>query len=115
MGTTCTIRPTTRDRYGRTVARVECRGVDANLAMVRDGFAWAFTRYQTDAEFPRAELGARQAGAGMWAEHQQAPWAFRHPAQPFAPVADASGCLTLPRFHVHQVMQPDECFPMSLG
>ena len=92
-----TIRPTTRDRYGRTVARVECRGVDANLAMVRDGYAWAFTKYQTDARFPKAELSARQAGVGMWAEHQQAPWAFRHPVQPFTAVADANGCFTGPK------------------
>ena len=47
------IRPTTMDRYGRTVARVECKGVDANLEMVKAGLAWAFTKYQTDPAFPR--------------------------------------------------------------
>lgn len=40
-----TIRPTTADRWGRTVARVECRGKDANLEQVRAGMAWAFTKY----------------------------------------------------------------------
>lgn len=45
-----TIRPTTTDRWGRTVARVECRGKDANLEQVRAGMAWAFTKYQTDAD-----------------------------------------------------------------
>ena len=29
------IRPTARDRYGRTVARVICAGTDANAAMIR--------------------------------------------------------------------------------
>jgi micrococcal nuclease len=33
------IRPSTRDRYGRTVARVICAGTDANAAMVRAGMA----------------------------------------------------------------------------
>ena len=92
-----TIRQTASDRYGRMVARVECRGKDANMEMVKAGMAWAYTKYQTDPEFPRAELAARQAGVGMWAEHQQAPWAFRHPVQPFAAVADASGCFTGPK------------------
>lgn len=32
-----TIRPTAQDRYGRTVARVDCKGTDANLAMVQAG------------------------------------------------------------------------------
>lgn len=70
-----TIRPTTTDRWGRTVARVECRGKDANLEQVRAGMAWAFTKYQTDAEFPRAELDARAARVGIWAdaEQQQSP------------------------------------------
>ena len=92
------IRPTTTDRYGRTVARVECRGIDANLAMVKTGMAWAYTKYQTDPEFPRAELSARAARVGMFAGGDaQAPWDFRHPAQPFVAVADATGCYTGPK------------------
>ncbi len=94
-----TIRPTTADRYGRTVARVECRGRDANLEMVKAGMAWAYTKYQTDPAFPRAELAARQAGAGMWADAtpaaQTSPWAFRHTPQPL--MVDPSGCITGPR------------------
>lgn len=54
------IRPTAIDRYHRTVARIECRGRDANLAMVEAGLAWAYTKYQHDAAFPRAELKARE-------------------------------------------------------
>ena len=34
-----TIRQTARDRYGRMVARVECRGKDANMEMVKAGMA----------------------------------------------------------------------------
>ena len=57
--TEATIRQTATDRYGRTVARVECKGKDANLEMVKAGMAWAYTKYQTDPAFPRAELAAR--------------------------------------------------------
>lgn len=91
-----TIRQTSTDRYGRMVARVECRGQDANLEMVKAGLAWAFTRYQTDPAFPRAEAAARQARAGMWAEPGlQAPWEFRR--QPRTLMQDANGCITGPR------------------
>lgn len=69
------IRPTDSDRYGRIVARIECRGLDANLEMVRAGLAWAYTRYQTNPAFSRAELAARSIGAGLWAQPGQlAPW-----------------------------------------
>ena len=54
------IRPSTRDRYGRTVARVICTGTDANAAMVRSGMAWAYTRYLTDPQIQAMELVARR-------------------------------------------------------
>ena len=99
-----TIRPTATDRYGRTVARVECRGKDANLEQVRMGLAWAFTKYQSDAQFPRMELAARASRVGLWvdlgtASPPVAPWDFRHPppgqAQQASP--DANGCYTGPK------------------
>ena len=97
--TEATIRQTATDRYGRTVARVECKGKDANLEMVKAGMAWAYTKYQTDPAFPRAELAARQSGVGMWADStpaaQTSPWHFRQTPQPL--MADASGCITGPK------------------
>ena len=41
-------KPQTTDRHGRTVARVECDGIDANVEQVRSGMAWVFDRYVTD-------------------------------------------------------------------
>lgn len=99
------IRPTARDRYGRTVARVECRGRDANLEMVKVGMAWAYTRYQTDPAFPRAELKARSARVGLWADpHAIPPWEYRH--NPPQAQADANGCFTGPRGG-HYRLTPD--------
>ncbi len=91
-----TIRPTARDRYGRTVARVDCRGRDANLEIVRAGLAWAYTKHQTDPAFPRTEATARVARVGLWsAPDQMPPWEFRH--QPSTSAADAHGCITGPK------------------
>lgn len=65
------IRPTAKDRYGRTVARVSCAGQDANAAQVRDGMAWAYTKYLTDPGFARLHRG-------LWADKEPvAPWEWR--------------------------------------
>jgi endonuclease YncB( thermonuclease family) len=76
-----TVRPTTRDRYGRTVARVSCAGVDASAAQVRAGMAWRFVRYSTDAAFEALEAEARTARRGLWSDAGPvAPWEWRRPA-----------------------------------
>ncbi|WP_137921666.1 thermonuclease family protein [Hydrogenophaga sp. 2FB] len=73
-----TIRPTTRDRYGRTVARVECKGQDANLQQVRAGMAWAYTKYLTDPAVAREQDGARAARVGLWGDKAPLPpWDWR--------------------------------------
>ncbi len=76
------IKPQTKDRYGRTVARVECKGIDVNAAMVNQGMAWAFTKYQTDPIFPQLELQARSQRVGLWVDSGTekppiAPWEWR--------------------------------------
>lgn len=72
------IRPTTRDRYGRTVARVICAGTDANAAMVRAGMAWAYTKYLTDPQIRAMEVMAQRERAGLWADpHPVPPWEWR--------------------------------------
>lgn len=73
-----TIRPTTTDRYGRTVARVECQGQDANLEQVRAGMAWAYTRYLTDPAIASEQEAARAAGVGLWRDPDpMPPWDWR--------------------------------------
>ena len=80
------IRPTAKDRYGRLVARVECRGRDANLEQVRVGMAWAYTQYQTDASFPQAEQSARTARLGLWRDPVAPvpPWQWRREVKALA-------------------------------
>lgn len=76
------LRPTTTDRYGRNVARVECDGRDANTEQVRAGMAWAYTQYQSDPAISRLELQARRTRTGLWSDlgtaaEPMAPWEWR--------------------------------------
>jgi len=73
-----TVRPQTTDRYGRTVARVECGGIDASADQVRAGMAWVFDRYVTDATLYSLQEEARNAQRGLWADPiPEAPWRWR--------------------------------------
>lgn len=75
--------PQTLDRYGRTVARVTCKGIDANREQVKRGMAWAFTKYLTDKTIKDEELAARAAQVGLWADSSPpvAPWDWRKQAK----------------------------------
>jgi endonuclease YncB( thermonuclease family) len=69
---------TGKDRYGRLLARVEAAGNEVNVAMLRQGMAWHFSRYNKDADLAAAELEARQARRGLWATPAPvAPWDWR--------------------------------------
>lgn len=73
-----TIRSDKKDRYGRTIARVECQSQDASAALVKAGMAWAYTKYLTDPEIKRLELQAKATGVGLWRDAAAVPpWEFR--------------------------------------
>jgi endonuclease YncB( thermonuclease family) len=76
------VRPQTIDRYGRTVARVECDGVDASAEQVRAGMAWVFDKYVTDRGLYAVQDEARAARRGVWADAEPlAPWDWRRGAR----------------------------------
>ena len=78
FGRTAQLRAQTLDRYGRTVARVWCDGVDANAEQVRVGLAWAYERYLKDERLRVAQEAAREAQRGLWADAEPvAPWEWR--------------------------------------
>jgi endonuclease YncB( thermonuclease family) len=67
-----------RDRYGRDLARVEVDGVDVNVALVKDGLAWHYARYDKSPELAKAERDARDAKRGVWADTGAVPpWEWR--------------------------------------
>lgn len=73
------ITPKTKDRYGRTVADVECRGQDAGKAQVQAGMAWVYDRYSKGYEaLYQLQDEARTAGLGLWSHPGAvAPWEWR--------------------------------------
>ena len=73
-----------KDRYGRLVGKVSVAGVDANLQMVRRGYAWHYKRYESEQSaqdrdvYARAEVSARSARVGIWTQPDPvAPWDYR--------------------------------------
>jgi endonuclease YncB( thermonuclease family) len=96
VGSPVTIRPQTRDRYGRTVAEVFRDGSSVNLAMVRGGHAFAYRRYLAACDgsaYLAAEAAAQRERLGVWAVPAgiTRPWDYRRgPAAVAAPGAGAS-------------------------
>jgi endonuclease YncB( thermonuclease family) len=73
-----TVTPRTKDRYLRTVANVECQGVDAGTEQVRAGMAWVFDRYVTDRSLYAVQDEARASKNGLWADPSPtSPWEWR--------------------------------------
>lgn len=68
-----------KDRYGRTVADVECQGTDAGQEMVRSGLAWYYVKYGAGySNLAHLESKAKGAGLGLWSDvAPEAPWDWR--------------------------------------
>jgi hypothetical protein len=64
-----------RDQYGRIIAVCYADEADVNEIMVREGLAWAFTRYSED--YVTVEVEARTARVGVWQGEAEAPWDYR--------------------------------------
>ena len=76
---TATLDDQGKDRYGRTLARVYCDGIDANAEQVRRGMAWVYDRYVTDRSLYGLQDEARAARRGLWADPAPVPpWEWRH-------------------------------------
>lgn len=91
------------DKYGRTVARVRCAGMDVNRAQVERGLAWVYDKYNTDNSLPAVQNSAKARHIGLWGERSpMPPWEFRH--QVVSKVADESGCFTGPKGGRYQMI-----------
>jgi endonuclease YncB( thermonuclease family) len=78
FGKDATIDARGRDRYGRTLARATCAGVDVNAEQVRRGMAWVYDKYVTDRSLYRIQEEARAARRGLWEDAAPvAPWDYR--------------------------------------
>lgn len=77
------VTPKTKDRYGRTVADVECRGEDVGQHQVRSGMAWVYERYAAGYEslYPLQD-SAKASRMGLWSDaNPEPPWEWRHRAK----------------------------------
>jgi endonuclease YncB( thermonuclease family) len=77
---TATLADQGKDRYGRTLARVHCEGIDANTEQVRRGMAWVYRKYAPkDSPLYASEDEARAAKRGLWVDAEPVPpWEWRH-------------------------------------
>ena len=76
---TATITAKTTDRYGRTVAEVQCQGQDVGSAQVATGLAWVFDKYSEGYEdlYP-LQRDAMADRRGLWTDSAPVPpWDWR--------------------------------------
>ena len=67
------------DQYGRRIGVLMLNGRDLNAAMIGQGLAWVYARYNSDPSLPALEQKARAARIGLWADQNPIPpWQFRH-------------------------------------
>jgi micrococcal nuclease len=67
-----------QDGYGRLVARVRVKGVDAGARMVAQGNAWSYRWHARQGRYDRQEVAARVQGRGLFASgNAEKPGDFR--------------------------------------
>jgi len=67
------------DRYGRTLGDIILpSGNSLSNALVRNGLAWHYKKYNSDQELSDLETAARNSRVGLWADPSPIPpWEFR--------------------------------------
>jgi endonuclease YncB( thermonuclease family) len=82
MGKPVTVHDEGRDKYGRTLGRIEIEGRDVNRTLVAEGLAWHYVKFSKDAGLAAAEREARAAGRGLWGDKAPVPpWEWRATAK----------------------------------
>ena len=79
FGKVITVKPKSKDRYGRTIARLEADGIDINLQMVATGHAHWYEQYaKHDTAIQSAQAQAKTDRRGLWSDPSViAPWEYR--------------------------------------
>ena len=76
-----------QDDHGRTLGHVYLGDRWINLEMVQEGWAWHYKYFSDDRELAAAEVEARQAKRGLWADPNQPepPWKYRRRPRTWPP------------------------------
>ncbi|CAI8168176.1 MAG: Thermonuclease [Prochlorococcus marinus str. MIT 9215] len=82
VGKSISLKPKTKDKYGRTVAEIFTENMNINLQMVEVGAAYAYRQYLKQCDqstYLNAETYARNKGLGVWGPYKpaQLPWEHR--------------------------------------
>lgn len=78
FGKQVTVKWKSRDKYQRILGHVYLGDRHINIELLQEGFAWHFTKYNSDPELSRAEKAAKEAKRGLWADPKPiAPWDYR--------------------------------------
>jgi endonuclease YncB( thermonuclease family) len=78
FGKTVEVKETGKDRYARTLATITVGSLDANLEMVKTGFAWHYAKYSKDQMLKEAQIQAQLSKRGLWVEKENVPpWEWR--------------------------------------
>lgn len=84
-GKTVELTPYDVDRYKRIVAVVKVNGINVNEAIIRNGYAWRYTKYCQETfcdDWGMSEYAARNSRLGLWKENSaMPPWEWRHNPQ----------------------------------
>jgi micrococcal nuclease len=68
------------DKYGRILANVVVDGISLDEHLVKKGWAWVYTQYNTNTELPNLQTAAIGEGLGLWhcgINKVCPPWIFR--------------------------------------
>ena len=75
---TVTVQKVGTDRYKRTLAFIQIDGKDLATAMVKNGFAWEYSRYSKSDSLGKLQAEAKKKRVGLWADAEPTPpWLFR--------------------------------------
>lgn len=78
FGKTVRVQDNGQDRYKRTLGDIFLGDRWINLELVEEGYAWHYKAYSKDKRLAQAEVQARQAKRGLWADSNPVPpWEFR--------------------------------------
>ena len=71
LGKAATVEVLDTDKYGRTVGRVFCDGIDANREQILRGMAKVYTRYLHDHSLSQDQTFAQINNKGLWKNHKR--------------------------------------------
>ena len=67
-----------KDKYQRSLGRLQCNNVDASLHLVAQGLAWHDEKYDGDWEVEQAQVKAKEQKLGLWVDGKAvSPWVWR--------------------------------------